>query len=79
MINQDKYLSFLIKEAQSGRKNPFLELVELYKQDVYLLSLKLLGNTETAQEITYKVFEKVWNFIKLLNDETPFELWLHGL
>jgi len=79
MLNQDKYLSFLIQQAQRGRKNPFLELVELYKEDVYRLSLKLSGDTKSAQEITYKVFEKVWNFIKLLNDETPFELWLHGL
>ncbi len=80
MSNSDsKYILNLIAVSQKGNKNAFLQLVELYLGNIYLLSLRLLNDRKIAEEVTKGIFLHSWQNLKQIRGDTSFSSWLHGI
>lgn len=66
----------LVNRMRVGDKAAFAALYERYKRSVYLFCVKMLGETESAKDITQGVFLKVLERHHQLDDPTKFRSWL---
>ncbi len=76
---QHDYFQLLIKSAQQGRKNAFVDLCELNAKKVYTLCVRMLGNERLAHEISIQIFLQAWENIKFVRADSSFEIWLKGI
>jgi len=77
--SDSKYIINLIAASKKGNKNYFLQLVELYLGNIYLLSLRLLNDQKLAEEITKEIFTHTWQNVKQIRNDSTFSSWLHGI
>jgi RNA polymerase sigma-70 factor, ECF subfamily len=66
----------LVMALQGGDESAFVELYERHKRAVYLFCVKMLGDQETASDVTQGVFIKVLERRHQLSDATKFAAWL---
>jgi len=59
MINTDE--REIVLQLLSGSKKAFEQIFNMYHQRVYSFCLRLLCNTDTAEEITQNVFVALWD------------------
>jgi RNA polymerase sigma-70 factor (ECF subfamily) len=57
MLNEDQDL---IRGVADGDRDAFIQLYDRYASRVYGLSLRMLGNSMIAEEITQEAFLKLW-------------------
>ena len=62
----------LVERARSGEMGAFRELVERYKKKIYYLSLDLTGNHHDAEDLSLKVFIKVYRSLKKFRGDAKF-------
>jgi RNA polymerase sigma-70 factor (TIGR02954 family) len=66
----------LVKDAIKGNDSAFLELIKLYKIDLYKTALSFLRNEEDAleaiQEVTYRAYKSVGS----IKEPSYFKTWL---
>ncbi|CRK82048.1 sigma-70 family RNA polymerase sigma factor [Neobacillus massiliamazoniensis] len=66
----------LVEEAINGNDQAFLQLIQLYKMDLYKTALSFLRNEEEAieaiQEITYRAYKN----IQTVQESAYFKTWL---
>ncbi len=77
-LNSD-YIEFLVKSAQSGRKNSFLELCEFNFESVYSLCLRILANQKIAKSVTKEILLSAWDNLKYVDEETNYNQWITGI
>ncbi len=67
----------LLQRVIQGDSDAFAELYRRYASLVYSMALRVVGNTQIAEEVTQDVFVKVWQK-GILYDETRgrFSTWL---
>jgi RNA polymerase sigma-70 factor (ECF subfamily) len=66
----------LVDRLRIGDNAAFVDLYERHKRSVYLFCLKMLGDTESAKDITQGVFLKVLERHHQLDDPSKFRSWL---
>jgi RNA polymerase sigma-70 factor (ECF subfamily) len=66
-----------VELAQSGDQKAFGELVELHHSQIYGQILRMVRNSEDAQEIAQLTWIKVWNKIDSFRFESAFSSWLY--
>jgi RNA polymerase sigma-70 factor, ECF subfamily len=66
----------LVNRLRGGDEAAFVELYERYKRLVYLFCLRMLGETEGAEDVTQGVFLKVLERHRQLADPSKFRSWL---
>jgi RNA polymerase sigma factor (sigma-70 family) len=68
----------LIQLVQNKELDALKELYKRYERLTYSLAMKILGNTQEAEEVVQDVFMKVWNKSKLfdINKQTKFSSWI---
>lgn len=66
----------IVKRAQKGDRMAFAELVELYKDKLYNLSYRMLGNPHDAEEMTQEVFLRVYANLKKYDFRHKFSTWI---
>lgn len=66
----------LVDRLRTGDNAAFVGLYERHKRSVYLFCIKMLGDTESAKDITQGVFLKVLERHRQLDDPTKFRSWL---
>lgn len=69
----------LIIDAQSGDKDAFAQLVELYQKRVFGLAVHLTGNHEDAQDLAQESFIRAYRTIKSFRLESDFGTWIHRI
>lgn len=52
--------AILLQRVAQGDRDAFMELYRRYASLVYSMALRVVGDTQTAEEITQDVFMKVW-------------------
>lgn len=77
-LNSD-YIEFLIRSAQSGRKNSFLELCEFNLEDVYTSCLRILVNEKISKSVAEEIFLSAWDNLMYVNEDTNYAQWLTGI
>jgi RNA polymerase sigma-70 factor (ECF subfamily) len=72
----DQYYVDLVK---GGQTSSFSYLVEKYRDMVYGLSLKMLKNTEDAEELAQDTFVKAFQSIRTYKGDAKFSTWLYRI
>lgn len=65
-----------IKQVIKGDQDAFGEIVELYKNSVYQLCYRMLGNPQEAEDIAQEAFIRAYVNINSFNQDLKFSTWL---
>lgn len=66
----------LVKRALSGDQHAMLKIVEQYKQRVYGLCYRMLGQREDAEDVSQEAFIRVLKNLPRWDQNRAFEPWL---
>ncbi|MTI53463.1 MAG: sigma-70 family RNA polymerase sigma factor [Geosporobacter ferrireducens] len=66
----------LIEKILKGEGELFEELIRRYKNGVYSLCLRMLGNTEDAKDMAQETFIKCYHALGKYSREYKFSTWL---
>lgn len=69
----------IVKRVQLGDAMAFAELVELYKDKIYNLSYRMLGNAHDAEEAAQETFLRVYANIKKYDARHKFSTWIYRI
>ncbi|WP_100406036.1 RNA polymerase sigma factor SigW [Bacillus solitudinis] len=72
----EKLVKRLIKEVRKGDEEAFAELVELYKDKVYQVAYRMVGNPQEAQDVAQEAFLRAYTNIERFDLERKFSTWL---
>ena len=75
-LKQDKYY---IERVLRGDVNAFSHLVDDHKGMVYTVALRMLKNSEDAEELAQDTFVKAFNSLKEFKFESKFSTWLYRI
>ena len=65
-----------IKQVIKGDQDAFGEIVEIYKNSIYQLCYRMLGNRHEAEDIAQEAFIRAYVNIRSFNQELKFSTWL---
>ncbi|WP_413304590.1 RNA polymerase sigma factor SigW [Bacillus sp. 1P10SD] len=65
-----------IKQVIRGDQDAFGEIVEIYKNSVYQLCFRMLGNRHEAEDVAQEAFIRAYVNIKSFNQDLKFSTWL---
>lgn len=68
-----------IERVIQGDVNAFSYLVEKHKNLVYTIALRIVKNSEDAEELAQDTFIKAFNSIKEFKFESKFSTWLYRI
>jgi RNA polymerase sigma-70 factor (ECF subfamily) len=66
----------LIKKVKKGDQQAFAELVERYKNSVFAICLRMVGNAQEAEDLSQEAFIRAFNHIDQYDHERKFSTWL---
>ena len=69
----------LVEKCLSGNSRAFTELVEKYQLQMYRTALGIVGDVETAKDVTQSAFIKSWEKIDSYNPKYKFYSWLYRI
>ena len=76
---QTKEDSYYISSILAGNISDFSILVDKYKDMVYTLAYRIVGNREDAEELAQDVFVKVYRSLKNFRGKSKFSTWLYSI
>jgi len=68
--------SAIIERCKKGERRAFHELYNLYAKAMFNISLRILNNTEEAEEVSQDSFLKIFEKIKTYDPAYSFGAWL---
>src|SRR3954454_17990579 len=68
-----------IKQVIKGDQNAFGEIVEIYKDKVFKLAFRMLGNRHEAEDIAQEAFIRAYINIESFNINRKFSTWLYRI
>lgn len=66
----------LIDQAIEGDQQAYAKLMERYKNSVYFMLLKMVKNTDDAEDLTIEAFTKAFKNLPKFKKEYTFSTWL---
>ncbi len=66
----------LVKRASSGDQKAYAELLARYRNSIYFLMLKMVGNKSDAEDLTIEAFGKAFKNIEQYMPTYAFSTWL---
>ncbi|MFV0571450.1 MAG: RNA polymerase sigma factor [Xanthomarina gelatinilytica] len=74
--NKDQYY---INQVIEGNTNAFSKLVDLYKDLVFTLALRMLKNKEEAEEVSQDTFIKAYKSLSKFKGDSKFSTWIYKI
>jgi RNA polymerase sigma-70 factor (ECF subfamily) len=71
--------SDLISRAKNGDSKSYDKLLKKYKNSVYSLVLRMVRNSQEAEDLTQEAFIKAFNSLASFNEEYAFSTWLYKI
>jgi len=75
----DLFVKKRIKAIQKGDQNAYAEIVELYKEKVYRICYRMLGNRHEAEDAAQEAFIRAYVNIDTYNPAMKFSSWLYRI
>ncbi len=75
----DGVVKLRIREVLKGDQNAYGEIVELYKDKVFQLCYRMLGNHHEAEDIAQEAFIRAYVNIARFNMELKFSTWIYRI
>ncbi|HEU4965217.1 MAG TPA: RNA polymerase sigma factor SigW [Bacilli bacterium] len=69
----------IVKRAQKGDRMAFGELVELYKDKLYNLGYRMLGNPQEAEDAAQEAFLRAYKNIHKYDPKHKFSTWIYRI
>lgn len=69
----------LVEEFLKGEEKSFSQLVERYKERIYLLVWRMVRNREDALDLSQEVFIKAYKNLKRFRHESNFYTWIYRI
>jgi len=69
----------LVTRAVAGREDGFEELVRRYQRPIASYIYRMVGNYESALDLTQEVFIKVYNSLQRYRSEFKFSTWIYKI
>lgn len=77
--DMDAIVKRIILQVRKGDHNAFGELVELYKDRVFALSYRMLGNRQEAEDVAQEAFIRAYTNIDRYQIDRKFSTWLYRI
>jgi len=68
-----------IEQIRSGNVNAYSALVDKYKNMVFTLALRMVGNREEAEEVSQDTFVKAYRKLDSFQGTSKFSTWLYRI
>ena len=68
-----------IHQIRSGNTGAFTIIVNRYKNSVFSIVSKIIGDTQHAEDITQEVFIKVFQSLDKFKEKSKFSTWLYSI
>jgi len=69
----------LVERILSGDTLAFEEFIQIYRNQIYAIAYKLVGNKEEALDITQEVFVKIYYSLSKWNSKANLSSWIHRI
>ncbi len=69
----------IIERAVKGDQGAYAELLDLYRESIYYLVLKMVNSSEFAEDLTIEVFGKAFSNLKQYQPNYAFSTWLYRI
>ncbi|OEG00230.1 RNA polymerase sigma factor SigW [Vulcanibacillus modesticaldus] len=69
----------LIRKAKAGDMQAFAELVYQYKDKIFNLAYRMLGNTQEAEDVSQETFLRVYSNIDRYDEKYKFSTWIYKI
>jgi RNA polymerase sigma-70 factor (ECF subfamily) len=81
LMNSDekKTEAFSLEALKAGDRAEFARLVEAYSGAIYRLAIKMLENTQDAEDILQETFIKAFRHIKTFDGRSSLSTWLYRI
>lgn len=66
----------LVEAAIEGDQLAYAELMDRYRESIYFMMLKMVKNTDDADDLTIEAFGKAFNRLKQYSPNYAFSTWL---
>ncbi len=66
----------VVERAKKGDEAAYAQLMDQYREPVYYMLLKMVKNTDDAEDLTIEAFGKAFNRIKQYSPNYAFSTWL---
>ena len=77
LVTHPELESRLIDQARHGDEQAFEALYRAYERHVYLLCVRMTGDTSAAEDLTQETFFQIFRKISTFRNESAFSTWLH--
>ncbi|MFD1737586.1 RNA polymerase sigma factor SigW [Bacillus salitolerans] len=68
-----------IKQVKNGDQDAFSEIIEIYKDKVFQICFRMLGNVHEAEDIAQEAFIRAYINIDSYNIDRKFSTWLYRI
>jgi RNA polymerase sigma-70 factor (ECF subfamily) len=75
-MQDNKLIKALVLNSQLGNNSAFEQLYQMTVQQVFALTLRLTGNTTSAEKITKKSYMNAWARVSEKDEFSSFANWL---
>ncbi|WP_273853857.1 RNA polymerase sigma factor SigW [Guptibacillus spartinae] len=75
----DAIVKRIVLKVRKGDHNAFGELVELYKDRVFALTYRMLGNRQEAEDVAQEAFIRAYTNIDRYQIDRKFSTWLYRI
>lgn len=72
----DAIIKKRIKQVIKGDQDAFAEIIEIYKNSIYQLCFRMLGNRHEAEDMAQEAFIRAYVNINSFNQDLKFSTWL---
>lgn len=69
----------IISRARKGDQMAYSQLLDLYRESIYYLVLKMVNSNEYAEDLTIEVFGKAFSNLKQYQPNYAFSTWLYRI
>ncbi|MDG1147158.1 MAG: sigma-70 family RNA polymerase sigma factor [Crocinitomicaceae bacterium] len=69
----------LVKLAIKGDQSAYATLMDRYRESIYFMMLKMVNNTDDADDLTIEAFGKAFNRLKQYSPNYAFSTWLYKI
>ncbi len=66
----------LVEKAKNGDQAAYAELMDRYRESVYFMLLKMIKNSDDAEDLTIEAFGKAFNRLEQYSPSYAFSTWL---
>lgn len=70
---------YYIQLVLNGNKSAFANIVEIHKDNVFTLAVKICGNREDAEEVAQDSFVKAYRNLGSFKQNSKFATWLYKI